>query len=153
MERMEAIQWMLSVKIRLRLSQSKKLGELAAALRAERVCPAIIGLALALTTTAKHAIKRVWRFFPSNPRIEVADAMRGVIERLFRDAKSRRNEPALRSILTEALIGWIESCSSLLKRTSSYVPSASGPSKSLALAGGIPTTVTRNSVSSSSEMP
>jgi hypothetical protein len=85
-------------------SQSLTLTTLvAAAIRVERPNLATLGRQLAGPTTAKTAIKRVWRF-TDNRHIEVADVMRGVIAKLVRRRKKRktgqhvvattRNEPA-----------------------------------------------------------
>lgn len=86
MRRSEAIAWVVSVCSGcLRLSQAKTLSILvAAALRVERVSLANIGRAA--VGTAKHQIKRCWRFC-ANDRVETADAMRGVVRRLVRKRK------------------------------------------------------------------
>lgn len=81
--------WIASVTANLLASQSRTLAELvAAALRTERPNLAALGRRLAGLTTAKSAIKRVWRF-TDNHRIEVADAMAGVIAHLVRKRKKR----------------------------------------------------------------
>jgi hypothetical protein len=91
MDRMEAIAWTLSVCAGLRLSQAKTLSELvAAALHVGRVSLAEIGRQLAGEVTAKHCIKRVWRF-TANTRVEISDAMKGVVARLVK----RRKKPLL----------------------------------------------------------
>jgi hypothetical protein len=60
----------------------------AAAIRTERPNLATIGRRMAGPTTARGAIKRAWRF-TDNHRVEVADAMAGVIARLVRKRKKR----------------------------------------------------------------
>jgi len=96
MRRAEAVAWVVTVCAgSLRLSQAKTLGILvAAALRVERVSLANIGRAAA--GSAKHQIKRCWRFVAgqspipapcANGRVETADAMRGVVGRLVRKRK------------------------------------------------------------------
>jgi hypothetical protein len=91
MRRTDAIAWVVSVCAgSLRLSQAKTLAALVAgAMRVQRISLANLGRALA-GTTAKHQIKRCWRFC-DNPRVEAADAMRGVVARLVR----KRNKPLL----------------------------------------------------------
>jgi len=92
MNRTEAISWTLTVCAFLRLSQAKTLSELVAgALRCRRISLAEIGRNLLGGTSAKHKIKRTWRFI-ANPRIEVSDAMRGVVAGLV---KRRRRKPLL----------------------------------------------------------
>ncbi len=83
MDRRDAICWVLSVcAAHLRLSQAKTLAILVAgAMRVERVSLANLGRQL--LGTAKHQIKRVWRFC-ANDRIETADAMRGVVKKLLK---------------------------------------------------------------------
>ena len=90
MRRAEAAAWVVCVcAVALRLSQAKTLAALvAAAMRVERVSMANIGRAAA--GTAKHQIKRCWRFC-ANDRVEPADAMRGVVARLVK----RRKKPLL----------------------------------------------------------
>jgi hypothetical protein len=91
MNRTEAIAWTLSVCAGLRLSQAKTLSELVAAtLAVGRVSLAEIGRRLAGPVAAKHRIKRVWRF-TSNTRVEISDAMKGVLARLVK----RRKKPLL----------------------------------------------------------
>jgi hypothetical protein len=91
MNRMDAIAWTLSVCAGLRLSQAKTLSDLVAAtLAVGRVSLAEIGRRLTGPTAAKHRIKRVWRF-TSNPRVEISDAMKGVVGRLVK----RRKKPLL----------------------------------------------------------
>jgi hypothetical protein len=91
MNRMEAIAWTLSVCANLRLSQAKTLSELVAAtLHVGRVSLAEIGRQLAGEVAAKHCIKRVWRF-TANTRVEISEAMKGVVARLVK----RRKKPLL----------------------------------------------------------
>src|SRR5512135_3816684 len=81
--------WILTATTRLLPSQSKTLAILvAAAIRCERPNLAQLGRGMAGPTTAKSAIKRAWRF-TCNERIEVADAMAGVIKALVRKRKKR----------------------------------------------------------------
>jgi hypothetical protein len=84
MRRTDATAWVLSVcTLSLRLSQSKTLAALvSAAMRVERISLANLGREM--LGNAKHQIKRCWRFC-SNPRVETADAMRGVIARLLKN--------------------------------------------------------------------
>jgi hypothetical protein len=89
MNRMDAINWVLTVCAGLRLSQAKTLAELVpAAMRVGRVSLAEIGRSLLGHTTVKHRIKRTWRF-TNNSRIEVSDAMRGVIAQLLKRHKKK----------------------------------------------------------------
>jgi hypothetical protein len=89
MRRLQAITWIMTVCTDLRLSQTKTLAQLVAAtLGAGRVSLAAIGRRLAGTTSAKHKIKRTWRF-TSNRRVVVSDAMRGVIARLCQRRKKK----------------------------------------------------------------
>jgi hypothetical protein len=60
----------------------------AAAIRIERPNLATVGRQLAGPSTAKSALKRAWRF-TDNHRIEVADAMAGIITRWVRKRKKR----------------------------------------------------------------
>jgi hypothetical protein len=79
-----AIAWVLTLCADLRRSQAKTLAHLAAAaLRVGRVALANIGRKLLGTTTAKHKIKRTWRF-GANSRVHVSDAMHGLIRHLCR---------------------------------------------------------------------
>jgi hypothetical protein len=89
MRRTDAAAWVISVcAVSLRLSQAKTLGSLvAASLSVQRVSLANIGRAI--LGTAKHQIKRCWRFC-ANERIEAADAMRGVVKKVL---CRRRNKP------------------------------------------------------------
>jgi len=86
MRRSEATAWVVTVCAGcLRLSRAKTLSVLvAAAMRVERASLASIGRAA--VGTAKHQIKRCWRFC-ANGRVESADAMRGVVRRLVRKRK------------------------------------------------------------------
>jgi hypothetical protein len=88
MRRCEAIAWVVSVcSVSLRLSQAKTLAALAgSALRVQRVSLANIGRQM--LGTAKHQIKRCWRFC-ANERIEPADAMRGIIAKLLKKRKKK----------------------------------------------------------------
>lgn len=83
--------WVVCVTSNLLPSQSRTLAALvAAAVRCERPDLATIGRRMAGPTSAKHAIKRAWRF-TCNRRVEVDDAMAGVVERLAR----RRKKPLI----------------------------------------------------------
>lgn len=88
MHRNNAIAWVVSVcAVSLRLSQAKTLGILvAAAMRVQRISLANIGRAMDGLT--KHQIKRCWRFC-SNPRVETADAMRGIVARMLKKRKKK----------------------------------------------------------------
>jgi hypothetical protein len=98
MDRMEAINWVQTVCCGLRRSQAKTLSHLvAAALTISRVSLAEIGRQLT-NTTAKHGIKRTWRF-TANKRIEISDAMSGVVKRLL---KRKRKKPLVISL------DWVE---------------------------------------------
>lgn len=88
MDRSAAVAWVFSVCVSLRRSQAKTLAHLVgAALGAGRVSLVEIGRRLT-TTTAKHGIKRVWRF-TANKRVHVSDAMEGVLQRLLRGRRKR----------------------------------------------------------------
>lgn len=92
MDRKEAIAWVLSVCIDLRLSQAKTLADLvAAALQVSRVSLSNLGRCLVGDTTAKARIQRTWRF-TANPRVTVSDGMQGIIRRL---AGKKRKKPLL----------------------------------------------------------
>ncbi|MCA1684584.1 MAG: IS4 family transposase [Planctomycetia bacterium] len=81
--------WVVCVTSNLLPRQSATLAALvAAAIRCERVNLATVGRKMAGAVAAKHTIKRAWRF-TCNRRVEVADAMTGVVKRLAR----RRTEP------------------------------------------------------------
>jgi DDE family transposase len=89
MNRREAIAWIETVCCDLRASQAKTLGHLvSAAMLAARISLAEIGRRL-IGTSAKHGIKRTWRF-TNNHRFEISDAMAGVIRRLL---KRKRKKP------------------------------------------------------------
>lgn len=91
MNRMQAVSWVLTVTLGLRLSQRKTLADMVgAALHVERVSLPEIGRRL-LLAKAKHGTKRVWRF-TTNPRVEIADAMEGVVRQLL---KRRKKKPVL----------------------------------------------------------
>jgi Transposase DDE domain len=92
------VAWVLSVCTGLRRSQAKTLAALAAAaVRVGRVSLAALGRQMSGPALCKHKLKRAWRFC-ANPRVTVADGMRGVIERLGR----RRDEPLL------VALDWVE---------------------------------------------
>ncbi len=81
--------WVACVTANPLPSQSRTLAVLvAAAIRTERPNRATLGRRLAGPTTAEAALKRAWRF-TDNARVEVADAMAGVIARLVRERKKR----------------------------------------------------------------
>ena len=83
--------WIVRVTSNLLPSQSRTLAALvAAAVHLERVNLASLGREMAGPVSAKHHIKRAWRF-TCNRRVEVADAMAGVIRRVAR----RRKKPLL----------------------------------------------------------
>lgn len=86
MRRTEAIAWVVWVCAGcVRLSQAKTLAALvASAMRVERASLANIGRGI--VGTAKHQIKRCWRFV-DNDRVETADAMRGVVKKVLRKRK------------------------------------------------------------------
>lgn len=86
MRRTEAIAWVVSVCAGcLRLSQAKTLSVLvASSLHVQRATLANIGRGI--VGTAKHQIKRCWRFV-ANERVEAADAMRGVVKKILRKRK------------------------------------------------------------------
>src|ERR1051325_1133778 len=80
MHRKDAIAWVVSVcSVSLRLSQAKTLAILvAAAMRVQRISLANIGRQM--LGSAKHQIKRCWRFC-ANERVESAAAMRGGLKK------------------------------------------------------------------------
>jgi hypothetical protein len=83
------LSWIACVTSNLLPSQSATLAALvAAAIRVERPNLATLGRQMAGPTTAKGAIKRARRF-TDNHRVEVADAMAGVIDRLVRERTKR----------------------------------------------------------------
>lgn len=86
MDRRDAIVWVLSVCTSLRLSQAKTLSVLvAAALVVERVSLATLGRSCQ-ANSAKHAIKRCWRFI-ANDRVEPTVAMSSVVGKLLHKRK------------------------------------------------------------------
>jgi hypothetical protein len=88
MDRTEAISWVLTVCAGLRLSQAKTLSVLVAgAFEVGRVSIAELGRRL-VGTTAKHGIKRAWRF-TNNERVHVSDAMKGVIRQLVKPGRKK----------------------------------------------------------------
>lgn len=89
MNRMDAISWVVSVcAASLRLSQAKTLATLvASAMRVERISLANIGRNM--LGTAKHQIKRGWRFC-ANERIETADAMRSIVVKLLKKRSGKK---------------------------------------------------------------
>lgn len=88
MHRKDAIAWVVSVcAVSLRLSQAKTLSILVgSAMRVERISLANIGRAM--SGLVKHQIKRCWRFC-ANDRIETADAMSGVLQRLLKKRRKK----------------------------------------------------------------
>jgi hypothetical protein len=83
MNRTEAMNWVLTVCSALRLSQAKSAAAIAvAALNVGRVSLAALGRQLT-NVSAKHGTKRVDRFL-GNQRIEISQAMQGVIAQLLR---------------------------------------------------------------------
>src|SRR5437868_14212428 len=88
MHRKDAIAWVLTVCANsLRLSQAKTLSILiASAMRVERISLANIGRSM--LGTAKHQIKRCWRFV-ANDHVETADAMAGVLKRVLKKRKKK----------------------------------------------------------------
>jgi hypothetical protein len=76
--------WVLTIAADLRLSQAKTLADLVeAAARVTRGTLSAIGRCLRSTTTAKHAIKRVWRFC-DNDLVHPEDVLPRVVRRLTR---------------------------------------------------------------------
>jgi hypothetical protein len=95
MDRKAAIDWVLWVCAdHLRRSQAKTLSYLVAgALVCVRASLANIGRGVLGTTADKHKIKRVYRFL-RNERVEVSDAMRGLVGVLLkRHRKAFKNRP------------------------------------------------------------
>ena len=81
------LEWVLGVTANLLPSQSATLAALvAAAIRTERINLAAIGRKMAGPVSAKHTIKRAWRF-TCNRRVEVHHAMAGAIKKLTRKRK------------------------------------------------------------------
>jgi hypothetical protein len=92
--------WIISVCVGLRKSQVKTLAELvAAALRMPRASLAELGRRLAASTckTAKHCIKRAWRF-TSNERIHIPEAMQGPLSWLFHQRPYWKKHPLVVSM-------------------------------------------------------
>jgi hypothetical protein len=93
MSQLQAVAWVLSLCSDLRHSQAKTLAALAAAAtRLQRASLANLGRLLGGPAACKHRIKRAWRFC-ANKRVEVSDAMRGLVARLL---KPRRVRPGRR---------------------------------------------------------
>ena len=86
----DVINWVVAtVGICLRLSQAKTLGVfVGGALRVGRVSLPAIAEAAQGTSLLKHKIKRLWRF-TDNWRVEVSDAMRGVVRKLLKKRNKR----------------------------------------------------------------
>ena len=84
----QATAWVISVRAAtMRLSQAKTLGVLvAAAMGVRRATLANLGRQMFGRT--KHQIKRAWRF-TDDPRVETADAMRPVVDRLLGRRKGK----------------------------------------------------------------
>src|SRR5262245_18952510 len=81
------IGWVLTIAATLRLSQAKTLADLVeAATHIGRGTLSAIGRCLPGSTTAKHRIKRVWRFC-DNDHVHVSDVMGAVIRRLTHKRK------------------------------------------------------------------
>lgn len=91
MRRSQAIAWVVCVCAGcLRLSQARTLSILvASAMRCQRMSLASLGRSA--VGSAKHQIKRAWRFC-ANERIEPTVAMRGVVKRLV---GKKRTKPLL----------------------------------------------------------
>lgn len=89
MNRTDAISWVVTVcAASLRLSQAKTLANLvASAMRVERISLANIGRGM--LGAAKHQIKRCWRFC-DNQRVETADAMRPIVEKLLKKRSKKK---------------------------------------------------------------
>jgi DDE family transposase len=89
MDRQDATTWVWSVVVGLLPSQTNTLADLVgAALSVARVSLAEIGRHLT-STSAKHGIKRCWRF-TANRRVVVSDAMCGVIRALLKGKRWRK---------------------------------------------------------------
>ena len=100
MNRMEAIQWVWSVGFALRQSQTRTLADLVgAAIAIGRASLAEVGRRL-VGTSAKHGIKRCWRF-TANQGVEVSDAMGDVIRYLLK-SKRWKSKPLVLAI------DWVE---------------------------------------------
>jgi hypothetical protein len=91
MDHQAVVSWVEEVCAELHRSQAKTLARLTAAcLRVGRATFAALGRKLPQTTSAKHRIKRAYRFC-ANERVHVSDAMAGVLRRLTK----RRKKPLL----------------------------------------------------------
>jgi hypothetical protein len=100
MNRTEAMNWVLTVCSALRLSQAKSAAAIAvAALNVGRVSLAALGRQLT-NVSAKHGTKRVDRFL-GNQRIEISQAMQGVIAQLLR-RRGRKRRPLV------VALDWVE---------------------------------------------
>lgn len=100
MDRTEAMNWVLTVCSALRLSQAKSTAAIViAALQVGRVSLAALGRQL-VGVSAKHGTKRVDRYL-GNQRIEISEAMRGVIPQLIR-RPGRKRRPLL------VALDWVE---------------------------------------------
>jgi len=86
----DVVDWGLgTVPSFMRLSQAKTLALfVAATMRVGRVSLPAIALQAQSTIMLKHKIKRLWRF-TDNDRVEVSDAMRGVVQKLLKRRKRR----------------------------------------------------------------
>jgi hypothetical protein len=86
MNRLETMSWVISVcAVYIRLSQAKTLAALvASAMQNKRMSLANLGRELG--GTAKHQIKRAWRFC-ANEGVEPSEAMRGIIAKLVKNRK------------------------------------------------------------------
>ena len=88
------LEWVACVTSNLLPSQSRTLAALvAAAARTERLNLATIGRKMAGAVSAKHTIKRAWRF-TCNRRVEIHQAMAGVVKKLTQ----RRKKPLIVSL-------------------------------------------------------
>jgi len=89
----DVVDWGLgTVPSFMRLSQAKTLALfVAATLRVGRVSLPAIALQAQSTIMLKHKIKRLWRF-TDNDRVEVSDAMQGVVQKLLKRRKKRLNK-------------------------------------------------------------
>ena len=83
------ITWVVGVTSSLLPSRSQTLARIvAAAVHLGRLNLAQLGRRLAGPIAAEHKIKQVWRFTATD-RIEISDAMAGLIDRLVRKRKKR----------------------------------------------------------------
>ena len=100
MDRTEAIAWVLSLATDLLPSQSNTLAHLVgAALGAGRATLAEIGRRLT-GTSAKHGIKRCWRF-TANDRVEVSGAAAGLVAALLKGKRWRKKRAVI-------ALDWVE---------------------------------------------